>query len=74
MSSPYEESMTVFNMRDEVKKVGLIVQSSMEREPEIYRSYVLEKLAGILAEIPVALHPILAEQFNRWKQGPERLQ
>ena len=72
--TPYEESMTHFNMRDEVKKLGLIVQDRLPGEPEIYRSYVLEKLVAILTETPISLHPILAEQFNRWKQGPERLQ
>ena len=42
--------------------------------PQVYRSYVLEKLVAILTETPTALHSVLAEQFNRWKQGPERLQ
>jgi hypothetical protein len=74
LSSPYEESMVTFRIRDEVKKLGLIIQDPIEREPTVYRSYVLEKLVAILTETPIALHPTLAEQFNRWKRGPERLQ
>lgn len=73
-SSPYEESMIHFNMRDEVKKLGLIIQAPMEHDPTIYRSYVLEKLVSILTETPIGLYPVLAGQFNRWKNGPERLQ
>jgi hypothetical protein len=74
MSSPYEESMVSFNVRDEVKKLGLIIQAPMEREPTIHRSYVLEKLVAILTETPIALDGEKQEQFNRWKDGPERLQ
>jgi hypothetical protein len=74
MSSPYEESMVSFNVRDEVKKLALIIQAPMEREPTIYRSYVLEKLVAILTETPIALDGEKQEQFNRWKHGPERLQ
>lgn len=66
--------MLHFNMRDEVKKLGLIIQEPNEREPTVYRTYVLEKLVAILCETPIALHPVLAGQFNRWKLGPERLQ
>lgn len=72
--SAYEKSMLAFNWRDELKKLGLIVQGPIEREAEIYRSYVLEKLAAILAEIPIALDAEKQAQFNRWKEGPERLQ
>jgi len=74
MSSPYEQSMVSFNMRDEVKKLGLIIQGPMEREPTIFRSYVLGKLVRILTEIPITLDGEKQEQFNRWKHGPERLQ
>jgi len=72
--SPYEHSLVSFNWRDEVKKLGLIVQDRMEQEPTIYRSYVIEKLVRILTEVPIALDAGKQEQFNRWKQGPGRLQ
>ena len=66
--------MVNFNMRDEVKKLGLIIQEQIEHDPQIYRAYVLEKLASILARVPIALDPFVAGEFNRWKQAPERLQ
>lgn len=79
MSSPYQESLLHFNMRDEVKKLSLIIQAPLgqiKSEDQIFvaRTYVLEKLVSMLTEMPIALDAEKQGQFNRWKRGLERLQ
>jgi hypothetical protein len=69
--SPYQVSLETFNYRDEIKKLGLILDA---QDGPVARSYVVEKLCMMLTESPIPLDSEKAERFNRWKRGPERLQ
>lgn len=72
-ASPYEESMLHFDVRDEIKKFGLLLDDADFRGVLDTR-YVQEKLAMILASTPISLDAKNRARFNRWKQGPARLQ
>lgn len=73
--SPYENSMLHFDVRDEIKKLGIAVDNLQPPYLEpLVRLYVLERLAMILAGRPISLDVENAARFNRWKKGPERLQ
>lgn len=74
-SSPYEESMQHFDVRDEIKKLGIVLDG-FETSGEysnygdgLVRSYAIEKLAMILAGHPISLDAENAARFNRWKKG-----
>lgn len=68
--TPYEESMQHFDVRDEIKKLGIAVDNLEPPYLEpLVRPYVLERLAMILAGLPISLDAENAARFNRWKQG-----
>ena len=73
MRSHYEQSLVDFNWRDEIKKLGILLDK--DEFFAVTKHLVLEKLALILAEKPItlALEDDQAK-FNRWKVGPARIQ
>ncbi len=73
MTTPYDESMTHFNMRDEIKKLGLLLDE-MDFRGVLDTKYVQERLVLILTNTPLFLDQKVQARFNRWKLGPERLQ
>jgi hypothetical protein len=72
--SHYEQSLVDFNWRDEVKKLGLLIEYEADFRGVLDTKTILENLVAILAQKPIILEPKTQQVFNRWKDGPARLQ
>ena len=63
-ASPYEESMQHFDVRDEIKKLGLLLDDEGMYSGGGLRTYTLEKLAMMLAGRPISLDAENAAAFQ----------